>query len=128
MDDGRIELPDGQWWEIRTEVTYGMQRVFSQAQLTSVGLMAKDSGVDIDDAEGLKAAIMQNPHLMDIGSIEDAWLDAGSIKWSFKGKPTAAAALSMPNKYVKPVIDRMRILYAGLDEEQMGNLDETPPR
>ena len=128
MDTERIELPDGQWWEVHVEVTYGMQRAFSKAQMVSVGAMAQASDIDIGDTDALKGAVLKNPNLIDIGAIEDAWLDEGSVKWSFKGKHTSVSAAGMADKYVKPVIDRMRVLYQVLDEEQMANLGGKRPR
>lgn len=127
MESERIELPGGQWWEIKSDVTYGMQRAFSKAQLSAAASLANRAGVDISDREAMTAAVAANIDMIDIGALEDAWINLGSVKWSFKGKPSAAGALEMSDKFVAPVIARMRELYTGLDDEALAVLDEKLP-
>ncbi len=118
----RIEFDDdtGSWWEIKTVVTRGMRKQFRAAGLKAI---SPDLGLETLDADALQKAMAKNPGAMDLDGIDDAYLMAGTVAYSFGKKISIAAIDDIEDKYVSHVIDVMRELYADVDEEAMTNLD-----
>ncbi len=125
MDTERIELPDDNWWEIRTVVTRRMRKAFRRAGIKAV--MGSGFQIDIENPEATKEAIAQNIQEIDIDAIEDSWLLEGTVSFSFGKKITQDVIDDLPDIYVSPVLDKIRDMYRDIDEEEAQNLDGTQP-
>ena len=113
----RIDLPGGQWWELYTEVTRGMRKVFTAALLRGVrgpmGTLAK-AGVNLQDAEAVKDAMLSNIDSIDLGALtqqDDAYLLHGTRAYSYGERVTLDVIDALLEKDVARVLTRMRELY-----------------
>lgn len=125
MNTERIDLPDDNWWEIRTVVTRRMRKAFRKAGIQA--FLGSGMSIDLEDPEATKEKIAQNLQEIDIDAIEDSWLIEGTVSFSFGKKVTQDAIDDLPDIYVAPVLDRIRDLYRDIDEDEMLNLDGTQP-
>ena len=118
-DSERIELPNQNYWEIKTTVTRGMRKAFRKAGLAGF-VKGIEKGVDIDfsNQDSLRKAVLANPGAWDLDAIDDAYLLVGSVAYSFGDKVDLATIDGLDDKYVEPVLSRMRELYAEIGEEQ----------
>lgn len=123
MDSERIDLPDGQWWEIRSVVTRAMRKAFRKAGLQAFLRGANGSGPEIDmqNEDALQKLMMQHPERWDLEAVDDAYLLYGSLSSSLLKDVSLEAIDQLPDKYVEPVLARMRELYAQPSEEQLKN-------
>ena len=123
MDTMRIELQGGQWWEIRTVVTRRMRKAFRAAGLKGFlgGLTSNGTVVDMGDPEALKRLAMSHAGDWNLDAIDDAFLLAGTVAWSFEGNISLEAIDALPERYIKPVLERMQALYAETEGAALKN-------
>ena len=114
----RVELPDGNFWEIRTVITRGMRKAFRRAGLQ---ILAHADGVDLSDPEAFKKVVMANPGALDLDTIDDAYLLHGTASWSYPEPVSLEAIDKLPEKDVTVVLARMRELYAEVTEDARKN-------
>ena len=117
-DIERVELPDGAWWEIYSAVTRGMRKAFRRAGLQ---VLSKADGVDFSNPEAFRKALLVHPDALDLDTVDDAYLIAGTRAWSFPDPVTLEAINELPEKVVSTVLDRMRELYAEATETARKN-------
>ncbi len=122
MDTERIELPNGNWWEIKTVVTRKMRKAFRAAVFQA---MPRLPGVDLADAEAVKKAVMESPQKLDMDAIDDAYLLGGTVAYSY-GEVNQETIDSLPEAVTDKVLARMRELYAELTEEKRKAFFGTP--
>ncbi len=127
MDTERIELPDDNWWEIKTVVTRRMRKAFRKAGILAVTGSGINIGEVIEDPESVKEAVSQNIQNVDIDAIQDSWLLEGTVAFSFGKKVTTEIIDGLPDAYVTLVLGRVQALYRNIDEEEMANLDGMQP-
>ncbi len=127
MDTERIELPNDNWWEIKTVVTRRMRKAFRKAGIQAVTGSGINIGDVLEDPEAVKETIAQNIQGIDIDTIEDSWLLEGTVSFSFGKKITTQVIDDLPDIYVAPVLERIRDLYKNIDEEELLNLDGKQP-
>ena len=121
----RINLPDSQWWEIRTIITRGMRKRINGAVIAC--LDAKDLQMDGKalTEDSIKMAFLKSGKLeLTLHAADDAMLLCGSWAWSFGETIDLEHIDALPEKYVTPVLERMRILYAPIDEKERQNFFE----
>ena len=123
MDTLRIELPGGQWWEIRTVVTRRMRKAFRAAGLKGFlgGLTSNGTVVDMGDPEALKRLAMSHAGEWNLDAIDDAFLLEGTVAWSWPGIVTLDGIDSLDEQYTKPVLTRMQALYAETEGAALKN-------
>ena len=121
MDIERIELPNGQWAEIKTVVSRRMRKAFRKAGIASVmGGGSNGAGpLDLSDAEGIRAYIMAHPEKWDLNTVDDAFLLHGVIAWSWPEPITAEALDALPDAWVESVLIRLRALYTEATPETL---------
>ncbi len=122
MDTERIELPNGNWWEIKAVVTRRMRKAFRTAVFQA---MPRLPGVDLADAEAVKKAVMESPQKLDMDAIDDAYLLGGTVAYSY-GEVNQETIDSLPEAVTDKVLARMRELYAELTEEKRKVFFGTP--
>ena len=117
----RIDLGDGQWWEIYTVCTRGMRKVFRKAGLRGFASGLRD-GVDIDlaDPAAMRKLIMAHPEAWDMDAIDDAFLLSGTHAYSF-GEINLETIDDLDNNIVARVLARMQELYKEIGEEARKN-------
>jgi hypothetical protein len=120
----RIELPDGNWWEIRTVVTRQMRKQFRRAFQQG---LAKLGGLSSIEPGAIRQAIAASPHLIDLDAIEDAYLLYGTEAYSYGGTVDLATIDTVPETAVASVLSRMRELYAEMSEETRKGFFEPSP-
>lgn len=121
MADGieRIDLGDGQWWDIRTIVTRRMRKAFRAAGLRGFakGLTGNGhSAVDLSNPEEVQKAVLASPDKWDLDAVDDAYLLEGSAAYSFGDKVNMEAIDALPADVIDKVLARMRELYAEMPE------------
>ena len=120
----RIELPDGQWWDVQAEVEFGLREAIDMAQFDGIDLKGKlDSSTDLADSDALQQALMGDMgNLMKVQRNSDrAMLENGTVAWSFELSVGMSSILHIKASYVKPVLDWMKINYAAPTEEDSKN-------
>lgn len=123
----RIDLSDGEWWLIKTVVTRGMRKAFRSAGLKSFFTGDVDGdAIDLGDRQMLRKRILAHPESWDLDAIDDAFLINGTVSWSFQKPITLETINDLPDKYVKPVLERMTALYTEPMEESLKNLPSRP--
>ena len=118
----RINLPDGQWVEIRATVTRRMRKKFKAAAIK--GFLTGSNGTqlgDLSDPDTLKAYIMAHPDRWDLDAVDDAYLLEGISAWNWPGLITLEAIDAKPAGTMETVLARMRALYAEPDEVVLKN-------
>lgn len=115
----QIELPEGQWWQIYTEVTRRMRKAFNRAALKGLGGGLKSNGqiMDFSDQNAMQQLLMAHLDQVDTDSVDDAYLLVGTRAYSFGEEVTLEAIDGLPDRYIQPVLARMRELY-GQDMEE----------
>jgi len=117
----RIELPDGQWWEIISEPTRGMRKVFRTAGIEVGGDALKLAASEdlLGDDEARQQFLMKHATELKLDALDDAFLLHGTAKWSFDMEVTVANIDSLPDKFTAPVLARMNECYqVDQDEEK----------
>ena len=117
-DIERVELPGGAWWEIRIIVTRGLRKAFRKAGLK---VLSKADGVDFSDPDAFRKALMSHPDALDLDAVDDAYLLAGSVAWSYPETITLEAIDKLPEGHVAIVLAKMRELYAEATETARKN-------
>ena len=116
----RLDLPDGHWWEIITEPTRGMRKVFRTAGLSVGGeaLANADSPELLANEDERTAFLMQHAMELNLDALDDAFLLHGTSAWSFDCEITSANIDALPDKFTAPVLQRMNECYAVNQEEE----------
>ena len=114
----RVELPDGNFWEIRTIITRGMRKAFRRAGLQA---LSNVPGVDFADPEVFKKAFQTRPDLVDLDLVDDAFLLYGTVSWNYPESISLEAIDKLPEKDVALVLARMNELYVEKSEEARKN-------
>ena len=122
IETERIELPQNQWWDIKTELTRGDWKRLEQLKRQWYCVAPERV-----DAEGL----LQNPTRglmvdyakMDLVALDDLILSLGTMAWSFDAPIQVDGKFNfcfvddeLPNSYSRLVLERMNELYAGDSE------------
>lgn len=120
----RIELDDGQWWEVQAFVEWGLRESIDMAQFDGIDLRGKlDSATDLGDSNALQQALMGDmSNLMKVQRNSDrAMLENGTVAWSFELPIGMGSIRRIKEIYVKPVLDWMKINYAAPTEADSKN-------
>lgn len=119
-DTERINLPDGQWWDVRTVVTRRLRKAFRRAGLKGFmrGIDGNSANIDISDRDALQRAVLAHPDAWDVDAIDDAYLIEGTVAYSFSDNVSLQTIDSLPNEIVEPVLVRMRELYIEMPESE----------
>jgi hypothetical protein len=118
---------DGNWWAFYIEPTRRMRKSFRRA---SRGYLAIPGLVDLDtaDEDAVKDFLRAHPTEIDMDALEDAYLVSGTVSWSWPDEPIGEAIDDRTDRYVVPVLQRMKSLYTENDEEDVsGNEAGTSP-
>jgi hypothetical protein len=117
----RMELPDGQWWEIIIEPTRGMRKLFRTAGLAVGGdaLKLADAEDVLNDDDARQQFLLKHATELKLDSLDDAFLVHGTSKWSFDMAVTVENIDALPDKFTAPVLARMNECYqVDSDEEK----------
>ena len=117
MDTEKIDLPDGQWWEIKTTITRGMRKEFRKASLSGLSSGMNGQKIDLSNPEELKAYVMSHPDKWNLDAIDDCYLLHGTVAFSFGDKITREAIDQIEDKITSKVLARMKELYQEMPEE-----------
>ena len=79
MNSERIDLGDGQWWDVRPILTRGMEKAITKATLASVPAIKADDALD---AEAIKAQLYSHLAMVNVGAVEDVYLAMGTVAFS----------------------------------------------
>ena len=117
----RVEFSDG-WWDIKTILTRGMRKQLNKAAMKEIpyDLLAKD-GINTDDAEAVKTALLARRFEIDTHIVDDTMLLIGTQAYSFSETVDMGTIDSLPDSYVQQVLDRMKELYLSLNREKMAD-------
>lgn len=108
METERIDLGDGQWWEIRTRLTRAIEKAVTRASLAAIPRLDPSENAD---EESVKSRLLAQIGAVDIGAIEDAYLLHGTVAYSFGQTVTMETIDALPADTVRRVITRMFELY-----------------
>jgi hypothetical protein len=124
----RIDLGDGDWWDIRAVVTRGMRKKFRSAVISSI--QTKNGAIDLSDSDAITEYIRTHMGDVDLDSLEDAYLLHGTVSFHIDGKTREKVDIevidAVDDTKVEPVLSRMHDLYGGVPEEAVENLGERP--
>lgn len=117
----RIELSDGNWWEIQPFLTYRMRRRINEMSRRSGLAFIKelqDAGLDMDSmTAGRTAPTVQTDWMPEQ---EDAALLVGTVAWSYNQPVSEDSIGARDDREVQKVLRVMKGLYHLLElpEEQ----------
>jgi hypothetical protein len=125
-DDGKITWDDGKWWQIRTEVTRGMDKALNKAAIGGIAPAMRDGDASLfEDPEALKQQMISKMDEVSLSDRDDAMLLVGTIASNlFEGDPSVEVFDELPKRYVNDVLSIMKREY---DEEDDLDLEEQPP-
>lgn len=106
----RIDLPGGNWWNIRTRFTRGMEKALTRATLAALPKFEPNGNADMTQ-EAVTAQLTGNMGGVDIGAIEDAYLLYGSVAYSYGPQVNMATIDGLDAEIVRKVITRMYEVY-----------------
>lgn len=118
MESIRVELRNGQWWDIKPILTHIERRAIDKANQTASLITTKamqDLGIDTAklaaDAEEKVETIAKPKKKSYMPEAEDLILLKGSAAWSFEGPINAQAIALMDGRDTKRVLAAMKKLY-----------------
>ena len=118
----RIDLGNGQWWDIYTVCSRGMRKAFRKAGLNVLGASLSDGlEIDLTDPDSVRRAAMAHPDALNLDAIDDAYLVHGTHAWSFEVPFGLEAIDRLEDGLVGQVLGRMQELYAEQTEEARKN-------
>ena len=122
----RINLPDGNWWEIRARLTHGMQKTITRIILAALPNLASDG--KILNQEEITSQLYGNVGRIDIQALNDAYLLAGTVAYSYGPVVNMETIDGIAEEDVRKISDRMNELYnpQQLTEEQRGTFFAKP--
>lgn len=134
VDTERIELPEDNWWVIKTVVTRRMRQSFQADSASALDLGFLRNGnkdVDLSDAKEIARIYAEQPDAAKVGlgytaAMEEAYLLHGTEAWSYGVDITRDAILDMDERITDVVLERMRALYDPVPEETLKNSEGTP--
>lgn len=109
MDVERLDLGDGQWWEIRTRLTRAMEKAITRASLAAVPKLPQNGAVS---EEEVRTRLLENIGAVDIGQVEDAYLLHGTVAYSFGPTVSMEIIDALDASIVRRVLTRMFELYS----------------
>ena len=104
----RIELGEGQWWEIHTRLTRGMEKAITKASMASM------PAVDLRNSpnnEEIKSQLLRRMPQIDVGTVEDVYLLRGTVAYSFGPTVQIEVIDGLDSALVRRVLERMFDLY-----------------
>lgn len=110
METERLDLGDGQWWEIRRVLTRGMEKNINRVTMAHVPQLTGD-GKKTANAEIIADELMHRLKEVNIGAIEDAYLLQGTVAYSYGPKVDLETIDAINAESVRIVITRMFELY-----------------
>ena len=119
MDVERLDLGGGQWWDIRTTLTRGMEKAITKATIASIPAIKDDETLD---ANAIKARLYSQLAMVNVGAIEDVYLVMGTVAFSVGpaalrielapgGRVDLALIDTLDASLVRVVLNRMYALY-----------------
>lgn len=121
-----IAFEDGHQWTFASQVTRGLRKRFQKAALSIVsGGMDANGDIDMADPDALRRYAMAHPERLEVGKVEDAYLLYGTLSYSFGDEISTEFIDNLPEKYVNPVLERMKELYAEPSEEDSKKVTKT---
>ena len=119
MDVERLDLGDGQWWEMRPTLTRGMEKAITKATIASIPAIKDDETLD---ANAIKARLYSHLAMVNVGEIEDVYLVMGTVAFSVGppalrielapgGRVDLALIDTLDASLVRVVLNRMYALY-----------------
>ena len=120
MDNIRVNLPSGNWWEIKNDITRADKRhIDSQVSELAFETMSKleKRGLSVDKLSGLSSPDTSGPRKWG-NEEEEAYLNRCSVAWSWDAEISAESIGERSNKDVECVIARMRELYLEDDDKE----------
>ena len=127
METERIDLGGGQWWEIGTRFTRGMEKAITRISLTALPKL-EINGDKPATPDEMVAQLTANMGAVDIGAIEDAYLLHGTVAYSYGPIVSLEVIDTIDAKVVRQVITRMWELFTPqrLTGEQRQDFFEKP--
>ena len=125
IETERIDLGNGQWWEIRTRLTRGMEKAVNRVTMASMPAIRIDG---TPDPEQIKAQLIAQMGQIDTGAIEDIYLLRGTVRYSFGETVDLDVIDTLDAAIVRRVYNRMMELYSPqrLSEVQRDGFFATP--
>ncbi len=125
LETERIDLGNGDWWEIRGFLTRGMRKAVDAVAFKVIDIKGLRNGnsAEMDSREALMEKAFEHPE-MAIGfkaAQEDAYLIHGSIAWSFPEELGVSAFDLRRDSHVDTVLARMNELYDSPSEDEAKN-------
>lgn len=116
----RIDLPDGEWWEIQDYCSRGLRKKLRAATQRAYALTAS-AGIDPADTEAVRAHMAEHIAEIDLDAADDAMLLYGTVAWSYPEPVSRAAIDALPDRVTGLVLVRMRELYSEPTEAEQKN-------
>lgn len=118
----RIELGNGQWWDIKPRLTRGARKAVNRVVRSWITI--RDTTAESLTADP-ETAVQIDPAKVDIDSRDDMLLKLGTVGWSFPQAFSLEAVDDFPDEYVEKVLTEMRSRYlvqpdAGIELSKKG--------
>ena len=126
MDNIRVDLPSGNWWEIKSDITRADKRhidnLVSELAFDTMDKLEK-RGLSVDKLSGLSSPDTSGPRKWG-NEEEEAYLVRCSTAWSWDSEISSESIGERSNKDVDRVIARMRELYLEDDDKEGKSLSD----
>ena len=105
----RIDLADGQWWEVWSVLTRGMRKAMNQGSLAALPPGLKMCSGDV--VGNMRENMLAYPSKLNLNAVDDAMLLAGSKGFSWGPIVSLQAIDEIPDADVQRVLAEMYRLY-----------------
>tara|TARA_Y100000310_G_scaffold320005_1_gene375957 strand:+ start:123 stop:575 length:453 start_codon:yes stop_codon:yes gene_type:complete len=126
MDNIRVDLPSGNWWEIKSDITRADKRhidnLVSELAFDTMDKLEK-RGLSVDKLSGLSSPDTSGPRKWG-NEEEEAYLVRCSTAWSWDSEISSESIGERSNKDVERVIAKMRDLYIEDDDKEGKSLSD----
>ena len=126
MDNIRVDLPSGNWWEIKSDITRADKRhidnLVSELAFDTMDKLEK-RGLSVDKLSGLSSPDTSGPRKWG-SEEEEAYLVRCSTAWSWDSEISSESIGERSNKDVERVIAKMRDLYIEDDDKEGKSLSD----
>lgn len=127
MHTERLELGDGNWFELRSVLTRGMRKQIDLASHKAIDRdKAISAGVNVENPQELKEWVLRQPEYLASSLVDDALLAVGIVSFSYPGKESESLD-DIPDALGRKVLERLRKLYFPSSAEEMADFFGQPP-
>jgi len=114
-DTERIELPGGEWWDIKTYLTRGDRKKVNRLERTWI--KTREDVTPEEREKDPKSALEFDAANADLDARDDLLLELGTVAWSYEVPFSMAAVDGLEDDVVDIVLKRMAELYLRKEAE-----------